>query len=132
MHSFLWKKSVPSDGSGKQNLQQIFELYFPCQTLNFPYLMKIILSVLENLIGNRWCWKYVLLNWFKFFQRISEEEFRDFFFFFKWDWGLKSGFHVCKADVTLLEPHLQSILLWSLKNNLPGWPGTARPSQLPK
>jgi hypothetical protein len=31
---------------------------------------------------------------------------------FLWDWGLNSGFCVCKAVTVLLEPHLQSILLW--------------------
>jgi hypothetical protein len=29
-----------------------------------------------------------------------------------WDWGLNSGLRVCKAGTLLLEPHLQSILLW--------------------
>jgi hypothetical protein len=33
-------------------------------------------------------------------------------FFFWWDWGLKSGIHTYKAGILLLEPHLQSILLW--------------------
>jgi hypothetical protein len=39
--------------------------------------------------------------------------------------GLNSGLHVCKAGALLLEPHLQSILLWlfwrwDLANYLPG------------
>jgi hypothetical protein len=32
--------------------------------------------------------------------------------FFWWDWGLNSGLHACKGGTLLLEPHLQSILLW--------------------
>jgi hypothetical protein len=34
------------------------------------------------------------------------------FFFLWWDWGLNSGLCTCKAVTLLLEPHLQSILLW--------------------
>jgi hypothetical protein len=45
------------------------------------------------------------------------------FVLFWWDWGLNSWLHACKA--LLLEPHLESILLWlfwrwSLVNYLPG------------
>jgi hypothetical protein len=32
--------------------------------------------------------------------------------FFWWDWGLNSGLCAGKAGALLLEPHLQSILLW--------------------
>jgi hypothetical protein len=37
---------------------------------------------------------------------------------------LNSGFHICKASILLLEPHLQSVLLWlfrrwGLSNYLP-------------
>jgi hypothetical protein len=35
-----------------------------------------------------------------------------FFFFFWWDCGLNSGLRTCKAGALLLEPHLQTILLW--------------------
>jgi hypothetical protein len=36
-----------------------------------------------------------------------------FFFFFNWrDWGLNWGLCACKAGTLLLEPQLQSILLW--------------------
>jgi hypothetical protein len=35
-----------------------------------------------------------------------------FYLFFWWDWGLTSGLHTCKVGTLLLEPHLQSILLW--------------------
>jgi hypothetical protein len=40
-----------------------------------------------------------------------------FFFFFGGTWGLNSGLHAykagtCKAGTLLLEPHLQSILVW--------------------
>jgi hypothetical protein len=31
---------------------------------------------------------------------------------FWWGWGLNSGLCGCKAGALLLEPHLQSILLW--------------------
>jgi hypothetical protein len=37
-------------------------------------------------------------------------------FFFRgkgWDWSLNTGFHACKVGALLLEPHLQSILLFS-------------------
>jgi hypothetical protein len=30
----------------------------------------------------------------------------------EWDWGLNSGLHIFKAGTLLLEPYLQSILLW--------------------
>jgi hypothetical protein len=29
-----------------------------------------------------------------------------------WNWGLNSGLWACKVGALLLEPHLQSILLW--------------------
>jgi hypothetical protein len=35
-----------------------------------------------------------------------------FFFFFLWDWSLNSGLCAYKVDTVMLEPHLQSILLW--------------------
>jgi hypothetical protein len=34
------------------------------------------------------------------------------FFLEGWDWSLSSGVHTYKAGTRLLEPHLQSILLW--------------------
>jgi hypothetical protein len=41
----------------------------------------------------------------------SRGEFTSYFFqlFFKWDWVLNSGLHICKASALLLEPHLQSL-----------------------
>jgi hypothetical protein len=35
-----------------------------------------------------------------------------FSFLFCWDRGLNSGLHACKAGALLLQPHLQSILLY--------------------
>jgi hypothetical protein len=35
-----------------------------------------------------------------------------FYFVFWLDWGLNSGLYTCKVGASLLEPHLQSILLW--------------------
>jgi hypothetical protein len=49
-------------------------------------------------------------------------------FVFWWDWGLNSGLHIHKASVLLLEPHLQSILLWLFwrwgvsQSICPSWP----------
>jgi hypothetical protein len=34
------------------------------------------------------------------------------FFFCLWDWSLNSDLHTWKASILLLEPYLQSILLW--------------------
>jgi hypothetical protein len=53
-------------------------------------------------------------------------------FLFWWDCHLNSGLHTCKVGTLLLEPNLQSILLWlfwrwggGLMNCLLGWPWTA-------
>jgi hypothetical protein len=35
-------------------------------------------------------------------------------FFFWWDWGLNSGPCTCKSGAILLEPYLETILLWCL------------------
>jgi hypothetical protein len=35
-----------------------------------------------------------------------------FFSFFGWEWNLNSGLYTYKAGALLLEPHVQSILLW--------------------
>jgi hypothetical protein len=46
----------------------------------------------------------------------------------QWNWDLNSGLCICKAGTLLLEPHLQSILLWwfwrwDLERTIcPGWP----------
>jgi hypothetical protein len=53
------------------------------------------------------------------------------FIYLLWDWGLNSGFRICKAGAVPLEPQLQSISVWLLwrwciSNYLPGlaWPET--------
>jgi hypothetical protein len=38
-------------------------------------------------------------------------------FVFWWEWGLNSGLCACKAGTLLLEPHLQSTLLWLFLTN---------------
>jgi hypothetical protein len=48
-----------------------------------------------------------------------------FFVLFLGDWGLNAGLCTCKAGTLLLEPHVQSILLWlfwrgGLVNCFPG------------
>jgi hypothetical protein len=53
-------------------------------------------------------------------------------FFFWYDWGLNSGVHVYKAGTLLLEPQLQSILLWlfsrwSFTNYLPRLASNSNP-----
>jgi hypothetical protein len=61
------------------------------------------------------------------FQSVSVKCLWHLFFFFWWNWGLDSGLCTCRVGTLLLDPHLQSVLLWLLEMESQelfagGWP----------
>jgi hypothetical protein len=79
----------------------------------------------DSVLGRKIVCEYVSSSYYHFPSALPEASiFYLFFFFFGWDWGLNSGACACKASALMLDPQLQSILLWlfwrwGLANHLP-------------